>query len=193
MHSYFLDYKSSVIHYCKSPDHGKPLLLCFHGYGGSAESFFFLEKRVQADFTLIAMDLPFHGKTIWREGPDCTPADISQIIKEITGGCIGAAEKMTIAGFSMGCRVQLMLLQTMPGKIRKLLCCSPDGLSVNVWYGFATQTLAGNRILKTVLNYPGALLGTLKALRKLGPISQSSTVCIRDTTSANPANKNRIV
>ncbi len=49
---------------------GASLLFCFHGYGESSGSFGFLEGALARQFTIIAIDLPFHGQTEWREtGP----------------------------------------------------------------------------------------------------------------------------
>jgi pimeloyl-ACP methyl ester carboxylesterase len=82
MDSVFLTYKSSRIHYLKGGA-GNRVLLCLHGYGESSGSFAFLETPLSQGFTLIAIDLPFHGKTEWREGPLFLPDDLLAIIDQI--------------------------------------------------------------------------------------------------------------
>ncbi|HEY8971761.1 MAG TPA: alpha/beta fold hydrolase, partial [Puia sp.] len=61
---------------------GPRLLLCFHGYGESAPGFSFLEDILGDAFTILAIDLPFHGQTDWKEAP-LTPATLLTIIDEI--------------------------------------------------------------------------------------------------------------
>jgi pimeloyl-ACP methyl ester carboxylesterase len=82
MDSIFLTYKSSRVHYLKGGG-GKRLLFCLHGYGESSGSFVFLEAPLGGEFTLIAIDLPFHGKTDWKEGRGFLPEDLLAIIREI--------------------------------------------------------------------------------------------------------------
>ena len=109
MHSVFLTYKSSLIHYRKGGE-GKRLLFCFHGYGESSESFAFLETPLDREFTLVAIDLPFHGKTDWREGLYLDPKDLLAIIRQIGTGLPGANQPWWLMGYSMGGRVALSLL-----------------------------------------------------------------------------------
>ncbi len=167
MHSLFEKYKSSVIHYYKSGNSNNPILLCFHGYGESAASFCFLEKYIGNDFTIIAIDLPFHGETSWREGLDFTPPDLLEIIQEITRDCSHHTSKMYIAGFSMGARIALGLLPYMPDRIKKMVCLSPDGLRTNGWYWLATQNKTGNAFFRATMKKPGLFLGILLIAKKL--------------------------
>ncbi|MEI9807284.1 MAG: hypothetical protein WDO16_05030 [Bacteroidota bacterium] len=65
---------------------GPKTAFCFHGYGEEASSFSFLEKYAGDQYSFFAIDLPFHGQTIWNEGLNCTTSDIMQIITEIIQG-----------------------------------------------------------------------------------------------------------
>jgi pimeloyl-ACP methyl ester carboxylesterase len=78
MQTSFLPYRSSQVHYCWFGT-GQKLILCLHGYGESLESFQFLEKYIGKEYTLIAIDLPFHGKTQWNEGLQFSVADLVTI------------------------------------------------------------------------------------------------------------------
>ena len=55
---------------------GNKLLLCFHGYGEDAYSFSFLEKHLGETYSLIVIDFPFHGKTVWKDGLLFTANDL---------------------------------------------------------------------------------------------------------------------
>src|ERR1700683_4264497 len=115
MQTFFIPYKSSQIHCCNAGS-GKQLLLCFHGYGESAETFGFLEKYLSADFTIVAIDLPFHGKTIWKEGLTFSPADLINIVTDIIQTSPAKNSRLYVAGYSLGGRVALHLLQLIPQK-----------------------------------------------------------------------------
>jgi len=84
---------------------GPRLLLCFHGYGESAPGFSFLEEILGDAFTILAIDLPFHGQTDWKEAP-LTPANLLTIIDEILAGSPAVAPlsagPSTIAPLSAG-------------------------------------------------------------------------------------------
>jgi pimeloyl-ACP methyl ester carboxylesterase len=171
MQSFFLTYKSSLIHYHKAGK-GNRLLLCFHGYSESCQSFSFLEDELTADFAIIAVDLPFHGKTDWKEGLDFTPQNLLDIIEQITGD-IFHHSKIYLLGFSMGARVALSLLQLMPVHIEKMVLLAPDGLKTHGWYKLATQNKLGNRLFRFTMQNPGWLLSLLSIANKIRLTNQS--------------------
>ena len=62
-----VNYKSSQIAWARFGNGPEPVL-CFHGYGEDAQRFASLRPATGERFTLLAIDLPFHGRTQWREG-----------------------------------------------------------------------------------------------------------------------------
>jgi len=172
MDSAFLLYKSSRIHYRKGGN-GSRLLLCFHGYGESSESFSFLEGPLSADFTLLAIDLPFHGQTDWKGGLYFPPEDLLAIIDQIINMLALPATAWTLMGYSMGGRVALQLLQNVPEKIRKAVLIAPDGIRVNKWYWLATQTKPGNRLFRWTMKKPGWFFFILRAGNALKLVNRS--------------------
>jgi pimeloyl-ACP methyl ester carboxylesterase len=172
MKSSFVTYKSSQIHYYKAGA-GSKLLLCFHGYGESAESFSFLEKRIADEFTLLAIDFPFHGKTIWNEGLVFTPKDLINILEKIIQETSFQNLKIFLLGFSMGGRVALHLLQSIPNKFEKIILLAPDGLKINFWYWLATQTSIGNKLFYFTANKPSWFFLLMKIADKLRLVNQS--------------------
>lgn len=180
-----LSYKNSPISYYRFGT-GTHSVVCFHGYGEDGKLFGFLEKYVGEDYTFYAIDLPFHGKTEWKEGLLFTFKDLQQIIHEIfeqnsfsaRGGSLSDTTqtpngKFSVLGFSLGGRIALSLYQANPGRIQKIVLLAPDGLKVNIWYWFATQTLIGNRIFAFSMKKPGWFLGFLKLANKLGLVNAS--------------------
>ena len=176
MQSFFLTYKSSRIHYLKG-GHGNKLLLCFHGYGKTADSFAFLEASLAEDFTLLAIDLPFHGRTEWKEGLSFGMEDLLAILEEILsrerGRTSGKDSKFFLLGFSLGGRIALSLLEKMPDRIEKIVLLAPDGLRVNPWYWLATQNRPGNRMFRFTMKHPGWFFIILRTGHLFGLINLS--------------------
>jgi len=182
-HGYYL-LKDSMIHYSIGGG-GSRLLVCFHGYGESAESFAFLEGALGKDYTLLAIDFPFHGGTDWKDGLYFDPRDLVVMLEKITGDAANqppdgdpvtrqpggdAANQppgqWTLLGYSMGGRIALHLLHLIPEKIEKLVLLAPDGLTMNPWYWLATQTKSGRAFFRFTMAHPHWLFGFLRAANK---------------------------
>jgi pimeloyl-ACP methyl ester carboxylesterase len=166
---HFITYKNSRLHYCRFGS-GKQWLLCFHGYGEKGNTFSFLEKFLGKDYTLIALDFPFHGATSWKEGLLFTANDLLLILSMIMqepDPCIN------LLGYSMGGRVALHLLQTVPAKIGQVILIAPDGLHHNIWHTLATQTFLGNRLFAFNMHHPVWLFTVIKLAYKTGLINKS--------------------
>ena len=172
MQTAFLSFRSSKLHYCWFGT-GSKILLCLHGYGESKETFHFLEKYILEDYTVVAIDFPFHGFSQWEEGPLFTISDMLSIVDTIRSKHGYASSRFTILAFSMGGRIALQLLQAVPGQIDKVILLAPDGLKVNFWYWLATQTYIGNRLFSFTMKHPGWFFFFLQAGNRLKVINQS--------------------
>jgi pimeloyl-ACP methyl ester carboxylesterase len=166
-------YNNAWIGYLKAGS-GSRVAVCFHGYGEQAESFAFLEKYAGNQYTFYAVDLPYHGQTVWQEGLSCTIAEIEAIVSGILRqeGAEYAAG-ITLLGFSLGGRVALHLFETGNLLVTRLVLLAPDGLKVNAWYWLATQTRAGNKFFAFTMKHPGWFLGILKGMNKLKLVNAS--------------------
>ncbi|HET6253895.1 MAG TPA: alpha/beta fold hydrolase [Puia sp.] len=87
---HFIQYQSSQLHYYVWGN-GPRILFAFHGYGESASSFAFIGEALGPGHTLIAIDLPFHGQTEWREGLSFLPQQLYEIMREIARLASGSA------------------------------------------------------------------------------------------------------
>ncbi|MDZ7879024.1 MAG: alpha/beta hydrolase [Saprospiraceae bacterium] len=117
-------YKNNNISYLRLGT-GKQLLFCFHGFGDSAVIWYNLEKKIGQQFTLIALDMPFHGKTKWQESK-MQMADFRAIIDQLLQ--IEKAKRFSLAGFSFGGRIVQQLLFCHAEQIDGLFLFSPDGM-----------------------------------------------------------------
>jgi pimeloyl-ACP methyl ester carboxylesterase len=167
-----VSYKSSSISYYLIGKGPKPVF-CFHGYGEDGRSFQCLAEQAGSEYTFIALDLPFHGKTLWNEGLNFSIEDLFNILGQIRSQSNFASQKFSIMGYSLGGRVGLRLFQSIPGQIEKLILLASDGLKLNFWYWFSTQTLFGNKLFLFTMNHPGWFFGFLKLINKLGWVNSS--------------------
>ncbi|HEY4062398.1 MAG TPA: alpha/beta hydrolase [Puia sp.] len=163
--------KNSSVYYCRWGT-GPQLVIAFHGYGESSASFAFVGEALPEEYTLLAIDLPFHGKTEWKEGRCFSPEDLRTLLEIIVARIPGITDGWRLAGYSMGGRVALQLLEIMPEKIRRLVLLAPDGVKVNGWYWLATRTGPGNGLFRWTMRRPGWLFFLLRAgnaLRLVNP------------------------
>ena len=147
---------------------GEKPLLCFHGFGENADSFKALSHQLADTYTIIAIDLPLHGKTVWNEGKICTTEDVIKIIDNIP---VLHKQHFSLAGYSMGGRVALSVYEQIPHRIQQLILLAPDGLKMNFWYWLATQTTWGNLLFKYFMKKPGTFFTATKALKRIGMIN----------------------
>ncbi|HKZ66531.1 MAG TPA: alpha/beta hydrolase [Chitinophagaceae bacterium] len=171
-----LAYKNSKLSYYRFGS-GPRHVVCFHGYGEEASLYSFLEKYAGGQFTFYSIDLPFHGRTKWNEGLNFSHTDLQQIVRDIlteaTWQRKTGNEKLILLGFSLGGRIALSLYQAQPENVDKIILLAPDGLKVNFWYWFSTQTWAGNKLFSFSMKYPGWFFTFLKAVNKLGLVNAS--------------------
>lgn len=171
MQSGFITHNHSTIHYRYGGLGSKPLV-CFHGYAESSSSFDFLEKKVGAQFRIVAIDLPFHGQTDWKE-KYVYSSQLADIIKKILEQLGAPCKDIHLLGFSLGGRMALCVLQELPDQVSRLVLLAPDGLRVNFWYWLATQSRVGNAIFKFTMSRPGWFLGMLRVSNRMRLINQS--------------------
>jgi len=175
-----IKYKNSAIHVDCFGD-GTQMVICFHGYGESASSFHFIEKYAATEFRFYAVDLPFHGQTLWHDEKNFSTLDLVNIISEIKqlhqGTILKQEERIgdqiILMGFSLGGRVCLSAYEQKPENFKKIILLAPDGLKVNAWYWLATQTAMGNRLFSFTMKKPAWFFKFLKMMNRAKWINQS--------------------
>jgi pimeloyl-ACP methyl ester carboxylesterase len=153
---------------------GNKYLFCFHGYGEDGRSFEFLKSFLGVEYTLIAIDLPFHGATNWNDGLLMKPEDLINIINAITVQNAGNKEiKFSLLGFSLGGRIALHLMQAIPSRIERVVLIAPDGLHMNFWYEIGTQTSIGNKLFSYTMKKPAWFFALINVGYKINVLSKS--------------------
>ncbi len=173
-------------------------MFAVHGYGESGGHFAFLAETLGNTHCIYAIDLPLHGDTQWNEDELFTPQDLLAIRQAVfndhsypatlpqggPGPAHGKEDSSDVKpamllGFSMGGRFALSLFQECPESVSRLVLLAPDGLKVNGWYWFSTQTLIGNRLFHFVMKYAGLFIRLINALGAVRLMSRSMLKFVR--------------
>ncbi len=163
-----ISFKNSTINFCKFGN-GPKILFCLQGYGEDGTSFSFLEQQLGSVYTLYAIDLPFHGATIWNEQALFTAEDLMNLFNFINPNHV----TFSILAFSFGGRIALFFLQKFPDKIEHIVLIAPDGLHVNFWYWLTTETWLGNKLFSLTMKHPQYLFCFLAFADKANLLNKS--------------------
>ncbi len=115
---------------------GERLLIAFHGFAHDHKMFNILQAGLSAQFTVYAIDLPFHGRSKWKDKV-YRPKDIQTLVKYIL-----QQEQQThfsALGFSYGARIWMTSLSLIHPWLSHLYLLAPDGLRTQ-WLGLAQRT-----------------------------------------------------
>lgn len=140
---------------------GQKLLIALPGYANEAGLFLKIAPALLDEFTVVALDLPWHGKTQIIEndfGKDDFIAALKEIIASFSG--MTAVEFM---GYSYGGRLSLGILSAFD--ISRLWLIAADGLEARRGYNFFPVSL--RRLLSRFMQRPDWFLKTLAFLHKM--------------------------
>jgi pimeloyl-ACP methyl ester carboxylesterase len=59
------------------------ITILLHGYGETEHSFHFLKNHLPSSYFIVAIDMPYHGNTLWKEGMNFSVDDLLVIIESI--------------------------------------------------------------------------------------------------------------
>lgn len=165
-------YGNSTIHYCRWGG-GTELLIAIHGFGEDSTSYACIGENLPSEFSLIALDLPKHGSTEWKEASAITPHELLSVIQRLCaeGGIDGSV--FGLIGYSMGARIALSLYETDSKNIAQLLLLAPDGLSMHFVYWLSTQTTVGRGMFRWTMQHPKPFLQIASFARRTGIIKES--------------------
>ena len=169
MDSHFIIQGSSKFHY-KRFGNGANWVFSFHGYGEEGERFSILESSLTNQYTFIAIDMPFHGKTEWNGGLLFKADELIELLNQIIGSEISC---FTLMGYSMGGRIAMKLFELIPHRISKVVLVAPDGLHQNKWQWFVTKTKLGNSLFKNAMINPNWIFNLMGVAEKFNLMNKS--------------------
>ncbi len=130
-----------------------------------------LAKYMGERFTIVGIDMPFHGQTSWDEKRPFTSADLQALFQMILAQ--QQQDRFSLLGYSMGGRLALCMVPVMAQRLCNLVLLAPDGIRNNPWHMFVTRTSLGNRLFKHVTYKPQLFFNLLTLVRKLGTLNES--------------------
>lgn len=145
-------WKSSTICY-RTWGNGKEIIIAFHGYGLDGASFHPISERLLDQYTWIAIDLPYQGKTRWREPGILGEEELYQLIKKFLQH-IGHQGKVNLLAYSIGGNYSLGLVHRAPELVDKLILIAADGLKFKPMFWFITKTWIGRALFKGFVLWP---------------------------------------
>lgn len=156
---------------------GPVVLLAFHGFGQSSQAFESIGNAVGKQFTVLALDLFFHGGSY----PDSNPnADNQLLTKTDWQRLIGAflqargIDRFALMGFSLGGRFALATAEAFSDRLDGLVLIAPDGITRSIWYRLSTHSRAGRAIFRYVLRHLSFLAWVGHALTRLGFLNRTA-------------------
>ena len=169
MRSTFLDHPFGRVHTLRFGQ-GNQLLIALHGFGDRARMFAVLEEALGKNYTVVAVDWPFHGQTEWSKDT-FTKEDLLGIIRQILSD--NDKKRFCLMGFSFGARLSQAMLPELSGQLDKLYLFSPDGVKTKGTTMAVHTPMWVRRFLFRILQRPGWfvwLLDTGRRLRLVPPL-----------------------
>ncbi|HRH68180.1 MAG TPA: alpha/beta fold hydrolase [Flavobacteriales bacterium] len=148
--------------------HGPVPLLAFHGFGRSGTDFAILKDAIGEHFTVHAFDLHFHGKSPGypeRADRPFTPKELAVYFTAFADH-LGSG-KVALLGYSLGGRIALSLLETMPHRVERVFLAAPDGLITHPWYRGLAASSVGRTLYRRFVERPGIVHAIMNGLRSV--------------------------
>lgn len=176
----------------KTLGNGPRVLLAFHGVSQTGAACFEVFARHLGDiFTIYAFDLPFHGQSAayfsdprWEKGDQ--PISIAEF-REFLEAFLKdrQIDRFSVAGFSLGGRFALAVMQLLSVQIDEAYLIAPDGVQPHVIYRIATGGRWMRRLFRWVMHHPGVLERPAVMLQKAGLLHPSVLKMYRHLTATD--------
>ncbi|MBP6642510.1 MAG: alpha/beta hydrolase [Flavobacteriales bacterium] len=153
--------------------HGPSVVIAFHGFGRTGADFEVLTKTLGEACTIHAFDLHFHGKSPSypeRASTPFTPHELAVFFTAFLDSM--TTKKATVLGYSLGGRIALSLLTTMPERFERLILVAPDGLKTRPWYRALAATQMGEWAYRRFVEHPEKIHLFMDGLRATRLMSQ---------------------
>lgn len=161
-----LNWKKSSISYATYGVGPKPVI-AFHGYGQTKEVFKRLSDVFGSDYQIVAVDLPFHGKTIWK-GQEMVEEEELMAFSQDFLKAVGVHAKFSVLAYSIGGNFALSIASVFAERMDTLWLLAADGLKYKPGYRFITQTVLGKWVFKGFVEFPQPAIGIIKLLHFIG-------------------------
>ena len=103
----------------------KPLLIALPGFGYDGAHALPMVGVLTQQYTLVSIDLPFHGQTEW-EGNHFTPEGMIQLIRDVAKNY--QVDRLTLMGHSLGGRIITCIASALGELAEELILLGPAGI-----------------------------------------------------------------
>jgi pimeloyl-ACP methyl ester carboxylesterase len=166
----YFEYGGNRLAY-RSLGHGPATLLAFHGFGQNGHVFNPVNEVIGHQFTVLAVDLFFHGDSHYRTSQLLTKNEWQKLISAFLD--TKGVSRFSVTGFSLGGRFALVTAEAFADRIDRLILIAPDGITRSKWYELATATGIGRRIFRYGLHHLSTLEGVGHALVRIGLLNRT--------------------
>lgn len=139
---------------------GPRVLVMLHGFADSGLLFEQLMPELARRYTILAPDLPAHGRTMWQG--EWRPSDLSAWIEALLQQ--EGAARWELGGYSMGGRLVLCVLPLLARLPERVWLLAPDGIGTRWVTLLDAVPLWLRRAWRPLLLRPDALLGVARVL-----------------------------
>lgn len=153
---------------------GPVTLVAFHGYGQDKTAFRPLKPAFEKHYTVYAIDLPYHGNTVWNEKQELDHNDLHDLILGFLKEN-GIEGKAGLLGYSIGGNYVLGLLEKCPELISEVWLMAADGLRPKPGFYFLTKTLVGKLLFKGFVTFPQPVFVILRLAKWAGIVPERVT------------------
>lgn len=152
---------------------GPKTLIAFHGFDNDADDFLVFEPALGSAFTIIAVNLFFHGNSHTELPPEKSVFDKQQL-SLLTEALLAqhAIHRFSLLGYSLGGRVCLTLIELFADRIDSVFLLAADGLKLNRWYVFITGSPFGRLLFQRVIKRPAIFMRLAAVFRKMKIIGE---------------------
>lgn len=165
----FLDYGENKIHYSRFGN-GEKLLFAIPGFADDAVMFDVLKTSLEDQFTVIAINLPFHGETAWNMKTIFRKEDLKNIIQLFLRQ--ENKNRFSLMGYSLGGKMVLSQLEFFSKQVESVFLFAPDGIVSSGFYNLAVYPKWGRGIFSFTVKYPRWFFLLLKILHEVRIVSE---------------------
>lgn len=150
---------------------GPAILVAFHGFGQTGQVFAALGETLGTRYTIIAVDLFFHGDSQYTHPSLLTKEGWQKLMNAFFYA--QQIDRFSLLGFSLGGRFALTTMEGFAHRIDQLVLVAPDGITPNPWYWLATRTDTGRWLFRYVLTHLSLLTRAGHALTRFGLLNRT--------------------
>ncbi|WP_338874113.1 alpha/beta hydrolase [Spirosoma sp. SC4-14] len=150
---------------------GPSILLVFHGFGQTGEVFSTLDQPLGQHYTVLAIDLFFHGSSHYKGTSLLTKHDWQKLLEAFCKS--ENIDRFSLMGFSLGGRFALAASEQFADRLDALILIAPDGITRSFWYEVATGTAAGRWLFRFFLDHLSMLNALGHTLTRLGLLNRT--------------------